>query len=206
MDTVLDSPKQSGRKVIKPKLQGMQKDWVLAFLADPTRNATAAARKAGYKNPEQSGWENRHNPKVKEYIREHFTDRIMTAEEVQARLSEIATVGYAPYLKYGPKPGEISVDLEKLLADGKGHLIKGISYVRVGQDTAVQVVEFFDAYKALVDMGRVHGLFTDRLKVDDWQDEVIALLRAGELSPDDVRATWPTLAAEFFAKAGIHAE
>lgn len=157
---------QTGRKVIKPKLQGRQKEWVLAYLADTTRNATEAARKAGYKDPAQSGWENLHNPKIQQYIREHFLDRHMTAEEVTARISEIAQVGYAPYLIPGGRPGEIAVDLAQLLADGKGHLIKGISYVRTGSDTAVQVVEFFDAYKALVDMGRTHGLFKENMKLD----------------------------------------
>jgi hypothetical protein len=164
MDTVLDK-KPPGRKVIKPKLTGMMLEWTLIYLADPKRNATEAARQAGYKNPEQSGWENRHNPKVQEYIREHFLDQRMTAEEVTARLSEIASVGYAPYLTYDPKREELVVDLAQLLADGKGHLIKGISYVRTGSETAVQVVEFFDAYKALVDVGRVHGVFTDKTDV-----------------------------------------
>lgn len=152
----------SKRPTIKPKISGMQREWVLAYLADPKRNATEAARVAGYANPEQSGWENRHNPKVAQYIQEHFLDKVITAEEVQARLSELAQVGYAPYLRYSPATDELSVDLETLLADGKGHLIKGITYTRTGTDTAVQVVEFFDAYKALVDIGRVHGIFTDR--------------------------------------------
>jgi hypothetical protein len=153
------------RSTIKPKISGMQREWVLAYLADPKRNATEAARVAKYANPEQSGWENRHNPKVAQYIQEHFLDKVITAEEVQARLSELAQVGYAPYLYYSPATEELSVDLESLLADGKGHLIKGISYTRTGTDTAVQVVEFFDAYKALVDIGRVHGIFTDRTDV-----------------------------------------
>jgi phage terminase small subunit len=147
------------RKVVNPKLSGMMKKWVLAYLADPKKNATEAARVAGYKDPEQSGWENRRNPKIQQYIREHYMDRHMTAEEVVARLSEIAEVGYAPYLRY--EDGEVTVDLEQLLADGKGHLIKGISYTRTGRDTAVQVVEFYDAYKALVDTGRVHGIFKE---------------------------------------------
>lgn len=159
--------KPPGRKVVKPKLQGMQKDWVLHWLADPRRNATECARKAGYKNPEQSGWENRHNPKIQEYIREHFLDRHMMAEEVTARISEIASAPYAAYLKYNHGKKELSVDLEQLLADGLGHLIKGINYVRTGQDTAVQVVEFFDAYKATVDMGRIHGLFGSKGTEDD---------------------------------------
>lgn len=159
--------KAKGRKVVKPKLQGMQKDWVLNFLADPRRNATEAARKAGYKNPEQSGWENRHNPKVQEYIREHFLDRHMTAEEVTARISDIAGAPYSAYLTYKQERKELSVDLNQLLDDGFGYLIKGINYVRTGQDTAVQVVEFFDAYKATVDMGRIHGLFGPKGTEDD---------------------------------------
>lgn len=155
------------RSVIKPKLQGMQRDWVLEYLADPKRNATEAARKVGYKNPEQSGWENRHNPKVQEYIREHFLDRWLSAEEVVAQISEIASVGYAAYLHYDQAKKEMSVDLERLLNDGKGHLIKGISYVRTGMDSAVQVVEFFDAYRAKVDMARVHGVFGAKGSEDD---------------------------------------
>jgi len=165
MDSPLEKP--PGRKVVKPKLRGMQKDWTLYYLADPRRNATEAARKAGYKNPEQSGWENRHNPKIQEYIREHFLDRHMMAEEVTARISEIASAPYAAYLKLDPETRELAVDLERLLADGLGHLIKGINYVRTGQDTAVQVVEFFDAYKAQVDMGRIHGLFGVKGTEDD---------------------------------------
>lgn len=173
------------RSVIKPKLQGMQKDWVLAYLADPKRNATEAARKVGYKNPEQSGYENRHNPKVREYIREHFLDRWLSAEEVVAQISEIANVGYADYLMYDAAKGEMYVDLPRLLEDGKANLIKNINYVRVGMDSAVQVIEFFDAYKAKVDMARVHGLFgakgneddpvhTVGMTLDEWRKEVEA--------------------------------
>ena len=152
----------------------MQREWVLAYLADPKRNATEAARKANYANPEQSGWENRHNPNVRQYIQEHFLDKVITAEEVQARLSELAQVGYAPYLQFNPSAGDLSVDLESLLEDGKGHLVKGISYTRTGTDTAVQVVEFFDAYKALVDIGRVHGIFTDRTDVTSGGEKLEA--------------------------------
>lgn len=163
---MMTDEKQPGRKVVKPKLQGRQKEWVLHFLADPERNATEAARKAGYKDPQQSGYENSHNTKIRQYIREHFLDRWLTAEEVTAQISEIANVGYAPYLRYDQAKKELTLDLEQLLADGLGHLIKGVTYVRTGMDTAVQVVEFFDAYKAKVDMARIHGLFKDNLSVN----------------------------------------
>lgn len=38
-----------------------------------------------------------------------------------------------------------------------------------------------------------------------WQDEVIESLRTGQLTPDEVRAGWPELAADFFRQAGINA-
>jgi hypothetical protein len=172
----------SDRKAIKPKLQGMQSEWVLHYLADPRRNATEAARLAGYKNPEQSGWENLHNPKIQEYIRDHFLNMHMTAEEVTARISEVASTLYAAYLRYDEVTGDLAVDLRRLLDDGLGHLIKGITYVRTGQDSATQVVEFFDAYKAKIDMGRIHGLFgakgdeesplhTVGMTLDEWRAE-----------------------------------
>lgn len=38
-----------------------------------------------------------------------------------------------------------------------------------------------------------------------WEDEVLEALRKGELTPDQVRAAYPDLAADFFRKAGIDA-
>jgi hypothetical protein len=48
---------------------------------------------------------------------------------------------------------------------------------------------------------------TDGIKhvIEDWRNEVIDKLKTGELTADEVKAVWPDLAAEFFAKAGVDA-
>jgi len=56
-------------------------------------------------------------------------------------------------------------------------------------------------------LARLIGLYApEQLTVRTWQDEVIDLLRRGELSPDDIQAAYPDLAAEFFARAGVKLE
>jgi uncharacterized protein (DUF433 family) len=48
---------------------------------------------------------------------------------------------------------------------------------------------------------------TDGTKVTvyDWQSDIVELLRTGKISADEVRAAYPDLAAQFFAKAGVDA-
>lgn len=52
--------------------------------------------------------------------------------------------------------------------------------------------------------GKQRG-YTERVEVQerDWRDEVIDALRRGELTADQVRAAYPSLADEFFRKAGV---
>jgi len=48
------------------------------------------------------------------------------------------------------------------------------------------------------------GLYPPKsVMVTTWQDEVVDLLRKGQIAPADVRAAFPDLAAEFFARAGV---
>jgi len=96
-------------------------------------------------------------PEVQAYIAERIAERAMTADEVLARLAEQARAEYAPYLLSSG-----TVDLERMLADGRGHLIKGIKWDRGGN----RIVEFHDAQAALVHLGRHHKLFTDRTEED----------------------------------------
>jgi hypothetical protein len=44
-----------------------------------------------------------------------------------------------------------------------------------------------------------------KIRIEDWRSEVVEKLIKGDLTPEEVRAVWPDLAAEFFAKAGIRA-
>ena len=53
-------------------------------------------------------------------------------------------------------------------------------------------------------LSRLYGLDAPKvIHVIPWQDEIVELLRRGELMPDDVEAAYPDLAGEFFTRAGI---
>ena len=131
-------------------LTNKQKVFVEEYLKD--FNATRAALKAGYseKTAYSIGWENLRKPEIKTEIEKRLADRTLTADEVLVRLGEQARADYSAYLT--PR----GVDLEGLLAAGKGHLIKSIKETKYGR-----VIEFYDAQAALVQIGRHHQLFTD---------------------------------------------
>jgi hypothetical protein len=80
----------------------------------------------------------------------------MSADEVLDRLSQ---QGRAEYSAYFDEDG--AVDLKALLAAGKGHLVKGTKPTKYGLE-----VEFYDAQTALVQLGRKHGLFQDKVTGD----------------------------------------
>ncbi len=141
-------------------------------------NATKAAEVAGYKNPSQQGSRLRRSVKILAAIDEYFHAQEMAAGEVIARLSQQAKAEYGDYLRY--VDGEVEVDLKRMLFEGKGHLIKSFSYVRSGGETAVQVVEFYDAFKALVQVGRYHGLFTDKQEVEVIGEPIRIIEVAGD--------------------------
>lgn len=144
-------------------LSAMQRTFLVEYLL--TGNATRAAEAAGYAHPDKQGPRLRHNDKIQAAIDEYFHQQEMSAGEVIARLSQQAKAEYGRYLRWDPQRSEVVCNLEALLADGLGHLIKKVGYERTGSETAVQVVEFYDAHTALVDVGRYHGLFKDSVNL-----------------------------------------
>lgn len=171
-------------------LSRMQREALTWYLRGET--ITEAARRAGYAHPEKSGPRLRKNPKFQAAVDEYFYDQEMSANEVVARLSQQARADYSRYYR---KSG--LVDLSQILKDGNSHLIAGIGYAASGQ----MVVNFYNAQSALVHIGRYHGIFSDRIKVDSWMDEVIDLLRRGEILAEDVRAELPDDADRLIAAA-----
>jgi len=160
------------------ELTPFQRRFLIEFLSQPgPPNATTAYTNAGgtAKHADRAAYQVRHDPKVKAAIDEFFHQQEMGAREVIARLSQQAKAQYGEYLHYDPIRDEVRCNLEDLLADGLGHLIKKVGYERTGAETAVQVVEFYDAHTALVDVGRYHGLFKDsvnlKVNVSDLSDE-----------------------------------
>lgn len=116
-------------------------------------NATEAARRAQYKWPDKIG--TRKLAKFSDEIEARIDELVMSADEALVRLSEIARGEYAAYLL-----PDGAIDFERMIRDGKGHLVHKLRDTREGKS-----VEFYDMQKALVDIGRHHQLFTDRMDV-----------------------------------------
>ena len=117
-------------------------------------NARAAAEAAGYAFPHKVAYRLVRNPKISAAIQIRFKDRIMTAEEVLARLTEQARGDYGNYVDE-----DGNVDLAQLKADGKAHLIKSISDSKYGKR-----IEFYDAQHAMNLMAKYHRLFAERIE------------------------------------------
>jgi len=130
-----------------------------AFIAEYLKcwNATEAARRAGYRYPNKQGPALVNLGIVAEAIKARLAEKAMTADEVLARLAEQARAEHMNYLQ---PDGEI--DLARLLADGKGHLVKGTKWDKSGN----LVVEFYDGQRALELLGKHLGLFKDGVQVD----------------------------------------
>jgi phage terminase small subunit len=139
-------------------------------------NASEAARRAGY-NPKAAPFTSHRmlkNVNVAAAIRERLEEKRINADEVLVRLTEQAR---SEQTKYMLPDG--SIDLARLLAEGKGHLIKSIKENKYGKQ-----IEFHDAQAALALLGKFHSLFTDRIisqvsvKVDGF-DELLKKIYEG---------------------------
>lgn len=141
-------------------LSPKQRTFLIEFLTHGNR--TRAAKAADYSHPEVAGSRLAKSEKIRNAIEEFFHEEQMGAAEAVQRLSQQARADYSQYLFFEPISQTIMIDMERLLKDGKGHLIKKIGWARTGQDSAEQVVEFYDAAQALVHVGRYHNLFNEK--------------------------------------------
>ena len=119
-----------------------------------TWNGTEAMRRAGYGTCNAAeAYKLRKRPPIAGEIRRRLEEMRMSADEVLVRLTEQARGAYKDYLL-----ADGTVDLTRMLAEGRGHLIKAM---RVGRGGNI-VVEFHDAQTALSMLARTHGLFQDK--------------------------------------------
>jgi phage terminase small subunit len=122
-------------------------------------SATEAALKAGYKaanrqRASEIGYQLLQKTPVSEEIERRKAELMMSADEALTRLTEQAR---AEYSKYFNDKG--AVNLSQMMADGKGHLVKKIKPTSNGDE-----VEFYDAQTALLNIGKHHGLFPDKVE------------------------------------------
>lgn len=138
-------------------------------------NATEAARRAGYAHPNKQGPRLLVNVGVAEEINRRLSEGAMGPEEVLYRLGEQARAEYSAYINAAG-----AVDLGRMIADGKAHLIKGVKETAHGR-----TIEFYDGQTALQLIGKAHGLFTDRV---EHEGETTLRVVYGDAGTDDSTA------------------
>jgi len=123
-------------------------------------NATNAAERAGYSGDrhtlEQVGSENLSKPEIRAEIDKRLKASIPSAEEVLTRVSQRAHVDITPYLDE-----ENRLDVERLRADGLGHLVVGVKPGRQGTEYTLASPE--TASKMLA---RYHRLLGQHVDID----------------------------------------
>lgn len=119
-----------------------------AYLAAYPKSSRDAARRNGSRLMT--------NDDIRAEIDRHVAERTMPASEVLMRLTEQARSDYAAYVMSNG-----TVDIAKMVQDGKAHLIKGIKETQHARN-----IEFYDAQAALVHIGKHHRLFADKLDVN----------------------------------------
>lgn len=176
-------------------------------------NATRAALKAGYspKTAVVIGYENLRKPHIAEEIEKRLKASKMSADRALLLLSQQAEGTLAHF--YDRDTGTLTLDSEE--AGANFHLLKKVKMTRVilpmGVEKRTIEIELYDKQAALIQIGRHHGVFTDKtdntLRIID-ESAVIADLRrrveAGELTREELLYATEndtTLADELFKGA-----
>ena len=152
-------------------LTGKQQAFIVEYLK--CWNASEAARRAGYSlnTAGAIGSENLKKPEILAAIERFKAEHIMSAEEVQVELTKQARSDIGDFLT---QSGDVvMVDLPKALDAKSTGLIKKLSQTRTVrtrseddvEETVSTTIELYDKQAALVQVGRVHKLFTDKNEV-----------------------------------------
>ena len=146
------------------RLSVRQQAFIHAYLGEARLNATEAARIAGYRDPEQAGYENRRKQEVRARIEERLAESALAAAEVLAELAAVARMDWREALQ--------------VRVDGRGEVVEAR-------------LELRDKVRALELLGKAHGLFAERVQVHSTIDVRRLAERAAQdvgLDPDEVIA------------------
>lgn len=175
------------------KLNEKQKLFVNAYFVN-NGNATRAAEQAGYQSPNVAGSRLKSEPIVAAEIKRRLDENAMPANEVLARLADMARATIEDFVDLGKHDpgypqalqGKWSLDLHKAKEAGKLPLIKSIKSGEFGPEIVLH-----DAQSALVQLGRYHKLFTDKVEHDftKLSDAELIALAKSTLSGDGQAGT-----------------
>lgn len=101
------------------------------------------------------------NVGIAEEIKRRVSEKAMTADEVLVRLADQARGTVEDYISFNHAPyPTFTLDLDKARRRGVLHLIKKLKYNAEGYPE----IELHDAQAALVQIGKHHKLFTDKIE------------------------------------------
>lgn len=135
---------------LSPKHQEFINQYIACYF-NATEAYARAYPNASRETARRNGHELLTNTDIAHEIKRRIAENTMSADEVLMRLGEQARNEHGKYIT-----STGIVDLPQLIADGKGHLIKGIKETQYGKN-----VEFYDAQAALVHIGKHHKLFVE---------------------------------------------
>lgn len=138
-------------------LSNKQQVWIESYLK--CWNATEAGRIAGYAFPNVEGPKNLVNPSIKAIIDTRIAELAMSADEVLIRLAKMGRSNIADFAHV-----KTSSDLAKL--GHAGELVKKFKSEVItdmlGRMHEKVELELYDAQAPLINIGKQHGLFTDK--------------------------------------------
>lgn len=163
-------------------LTGKQRLFVEAYLQ--CFNGVEAARRAGYQGDYSTlgvtAHDNLKKPKIKNEIEKRLASVQLTTDQCLALLAAHASFDPGPYLviEDGKDPG---VNLQALKEAGLTGVIKSITPTANGVK-----IEFESRQGAIDKILRAQGAYQDSVRLLDWRDEVIDLLKSEKITPEQV--------------------
>lgn len=169
-------------------------------------NATQAAREAGYKNPNKIGPRKLVEVGIQQAITERLKDLQAESKEVITRLTQHSRASIELFLDDNNE-----LDLAVARKNNALSLVKKIKRTRRTEPRKDQgpvvittlEIELHDAQAATVQLGRVHGIFVDKVVVEPSKALQEALEKLG-LTYDDIKSD--PLAVSLFAQAGVRVD
>ena len=136
-------------------------------------NATEAAIAAGYseRTARQQGSYLLSKVDIQAEIRKRIDEKAMTADEVLVRLADMARGDMGDFLDISSMSFQVDLSeaqekgLTKLIKKVKQRTTTTLSKDGVETETSDIEIELYDAHAALVDIGRYHKMFTEKVDV-----------------------------------------
>lgn len=159
------------------------------------RNATQAARLAGYAHPGSQGDRILRHPAVQAALAEWLAASTLDPGEITARLGQIARG--IPSHCWSIEDGKLQLDLEALREAGLLWLVAGVTDGKYGQAIKLQ-----SAQDALGTLAKIHGLLTEHVEVSGPQGAPVSVLVGSLAALDEDELDRRLAAAESHLAAG----